>query len=150
MSFSYNFSNLLTDVRKGATQIATITYLADGTKVKVKATGGAGLLYRGKFIYRVALNGTPTIESVEHDYGRFLPDDSIADEFIDTWHVRDYLGSTRAVFDITPDHAEDLSEVILEQNDYCLFGSRIDNADPRPEQVQVQRQGEAHSGSKRH
>ena len=43
--------------------------------------------------------------------------------------MRDYLGSTRAVFDITPDYAEDLSEVILEQNDYCLFGSRIDNAD---------------------
>ena len=24
-------------------------------------------------------------------------------EFIDTWHVRDYLGSVRAVYDITPD-----------------------------------------------
>ena len=43
--------------------------------------------------------------------------------------MRDYLGSTRAVFDITPDYVEDLTEVILEQNDYCLFGSRIDNAD---------------------
>ena len=128
LSFSYNFSNLLTDVRKGVTQIATITYLADGTKVKVRAADGTALLYRGKFIYRAALNGLPTIESVEHDHGRFLPGNS-ANEFIDTWHVRDYLGSTRAIFDITPDYAEDLSEVILEQNDYCLFGSRIDNAD---------------------
>ena len=128
LSFSYNFSNLLTDVRKGITQIATITYLADGTKVKVRAADGTALLYRGKFVYKAALNGLPTIESVEHDHGRFLPGNS-ANEFIDTWHVRDYLGSTRAVFDITPDYAEDLSEVILEQNDYCLFGSRIDNAD---------------------
>ena len=50
MSFSYNFSNLLTDVRKGVTQIATITYLADGTKVKVQAADGSTLLYRGKFV----------------------------------------------------------------------------------------------------
>lgn len=70
MSFSYNSSNLLSAVRRGTAQIAAITYLSDGTKVKVQAAGGAGLLYRGKFIYRVALNGTSTIESVEHDHGR--------------------------------------------------------------------------------
>lgn len=34
-SFSYNFSNLLTAVRRGTAQIAAITYLSDGTKVKV-------------------------------------------------------------------------------------------------------------------
>lgn len=40
-------------------------------------------------------------------------------EFIDTWHVRDYLGSVRAVYDITPD-PEDVTSAgsqILEQND---------------------------------
>ena len=75
---------MLTDVRKGVTQIATITYLADGTKVKVRAADGTALLYRGKFIYRAALNGLPTIESVEHDHGRFLPEGSNPNEFIDT------------------------------------------------------------------
>lgn len=83
---------MLIAVRKGVTQIATITYLADGTKVKVQAADGSTLLYRGKFVYRVALNGLLTIESVEHDHGRFLPGNS-ANEFIDTWYVRDYLGS---------------------------------------------------------
>ena len=50
-------------------------------------------------------------------------------EFIDTWHVRDYLGSVRAVYDITPD-PEDVTSAgsqILEQNDYYAFGGRIDD-----------------------
>ena len=48
-------------------------------------------------------------------------------EFIDTWHVRDYLGSVRAVYDITADYVENLEDVILEQNDYHVFGGRIDS-----------------------
>ncbi len=50
-------------------------------------------------------------------------------EFIDTWHVRDYLGSVRAVYDITPE-PEDVTSAgsqILEQNDYYAFGGRIDD-----------------------
>ena len=49
-------------------------------------------------------------------------------KFIDTWHVRDYLGSVRAVYDITPDPEEvtDIEGQILEQNDYYAFGGRID------------------------
>lgn len=35
LSLSYNFSNLLSAVRRGTAQIAAITYLSDGTKVKV-------------------------------------------------------------------------------------------------------------------
>ncbi len=49
-------------------------------------------------------------------------------EFIDTWHVRDYLGSVRAVYDITPG-PEDVTSAgsqILEQNDYYTFGGRIE------------------------
>ena len=40
-------------------------------------------------------------------------------EFIDTWHVRGYLGSVRAVYDIAPE-PEDVTSTgsqILEQND---------------------------------
>ena len=50
-------------------------------------------------------------------------------EFIDTWHVRDYLGSVRAVYDITPEagSVSDPSTQYLEQNDYYAFGGRIDS-----------------------
>ena len=64
--------------------------------------------------------GSQSIESIAHDEGRFLAVQSASGtEFIDTWHVRDYLGSVRAVYDITPE-SEDVTSAgsqILEQND---------------------------------
>ena len=74
--------------------------------------------------------GVQIIESIAHDEGRFLAvQGASGTEFIDTWHVRDYLGSVRAVYDITPD-PEDVTNAgsqILEQNDYYAFGGRIDD-----------------------
>ena len=74
--------------------------------------------------------GSQTLESIAHDEGRFLAvQGQSGTEFIDTWHVRDYLGSVRAVYDITPD-PEDVTSAgsqILEQNDYYAFGGRIDD-----------------------
>ena len=98
LTFSYNCSNLLTAIRRGTTKVADIIHLADGTKVQVKAANGTGLVYKGKFAYSLA-GGRMTMESVAHDHGRFLTDSN--NEFIDTWHVTDYLGSVRAVYDIT-------------------------------------------------
>ena len=73
--------------------------------------------------------GSQTLESIAHDEGRFLAvQGQSGTEFIDTWHVRDYLGSVRAVYDITPE-PEDVTSAgsqILEQNDYYAFGGRID------------------------
>ena len=73
--------------------------------------------------------GSQTLESIAHDEGRFLAvQGASGTEFIDTWHVRDYLGSVRAVYDITPE-PEDVASAgnqILEQNDYYAFGGRID------------------------
>ena len=64
--------------------------------------------------------GSQAIESIAHDEGRFLAVQSASGtEFIDTWHVRDYLGSVWAVYDITPE-PEDVTSAgsqILEQND---------------------------------
>ena len=74
--------------------------------------------------------GPLALESIAHDEGRFLAvQGQSGTEFIDTWHVRDYLGSVRAVYDITPD-PEDVTSAgsqILEQNDYYAFGGRIDD-----------------------
>ena len=74
--------------------------------------------------------GPQSLESIAHDEGRFLAvQGASGTEFIDTWHVRDYLGSVRAVYDITPE-PEDVASAgsqILEQNDYYAFGGRIDD-----------------------
>ena len=107
---------------------AEVLYLWDGTKVRTSSALGQGRLYKGSFVYSVSPTGTH-LESISHDEGRILAAEGASDtEFIDTWHVRDYLGSVRAVYDIsTPaNEVEDASEHILEQSDYYAFGERID------------------------
>ena len=131
LQFSYNFSNLLTAVRKNGISrpLAEVIHLADGIKTAAKLSDGSTLVYHGRFVYKVLANGRLILESVEHDHGRFVAgsENTGNTEFIDTWHVRDYLGSVRAVYDITPNYTEDLSDVILEQNDYYVFGGRINS-----------------------
>ena len=65
--------------------------------------------------------------AVKAEY-RYLADGTTTTQFIDTWHIRDYLGSVRTVLDITRDTSEvsDPAMAILEQNDYLPFGTRID------------------------
>ena len=109
---------------------AEVTYLWDGTKVKTSSALGHGRLYKGSFVYSVSPTSTQ-LESISHDEGRILAAAGASGtEFIDTWHVRDYLGSVRAVYDIsTPaDEVADASEHVLEQSDYYAFGGRIDTS----------------------
>ena len=82
----------------GGTPAARVVYLADGTKVSSLGSDAAGLVYRGSFVYRRTADGAQSVESVAHDEGRMLAvQGASGTEFIDTWHVRDYLGSVRAV-----------------------------------------------------
>ena len=108
---------------------AEVLYLWDGTKVRTSSALGQGRLYKGSFVYSASPTGTQ-LESISHDEGRILAATGTSGtEFIDTWHVRDYLGSVRAIYDIsTPaNEVEDASEHVLEQNDYYAFGERIDD-----------------------
>ena len=108
---------------------AEVLYLWDGTKVRTSSALGQGRLYKGSFVYSASPTGTQ-LESISHDEGRILAATGTSGtEFIDTWHVRDYLGSVRAIYDIsTPaNEVEDASEHVLEQNDYYAFGGRIDD-----------------------
>ena len=77
---------------------------------------------------------TETLESIAHDEGRFValsasPGTTTA-QFIDIWHVRDYLGSVRTVLDITRNTAQvsDPALAILEQDDYMPSGIRVNLA----------------------
>ena len=141
LQFQYNLLNLPAVVSDASGQVvkARYSYLTDGTKLAVRDAQNDGLSYRGSFVYTV--EGTPgsaavteTLESIAHDEGRFValsasPGTTTA-QFIDTWHVRDYLGSVRTVLDITRDTAQvsDPALAILEQDDYMPSGIRVNLA----------------------
>ena len=131
-----NLPAVVTDA-SGQTVKARYSYLADGTKLSVRDAQNDGLIYRGSFVYTVdgtagSTGVTEKLESIAHDEGRFVALSASAGatttQFIDTWHIRDYLGSVRTVLDITRDTSEvsDPTLAILEQNDYLPFGTRID------------------------
>ena len=138
LRFQYNLLNLpatVTDA-SGQTVKARYSYLADGTKLSVRDAQGDGLSYRGSFVYTAngtagSATATEKLESIAHDEGRFVAlspsSGTTTTQFIDTWHVRDYLGSVRTIMDITLDETAvtDASAVILEQNDYLPFGTRV-------------------------
>ena len=138
LQFQYNLLNLpatVTDA-SGQTLKASYSYLADGTKLTVRDSQNDGLTYRGSFVYTAdetpgSTDVTEELESIAHDEGRFVAlspsSGTTTTQFIDTWHVRDYLGSVRTILDITQDETAvtDASAVILEQNDYLPFGTRV-------------------------
>ena len=139
LQFVYNLLNLPSVVTDASGQVikARYSYLADGTKLSVRDAQNDGLNYRGSFVYTVdgtagSTAATEKLESIVHDEGRFLALSASAGatttQFIDTWHIRDHLGSIRTVLDITRDTSEvsDPTIAILEQNDYLPFGMRID------------------------
>ena len=139
LQFQYNLLNLPEVVTDASGQVvkARYSYLADGTKLSVRDAQNDGLSYRGSFVYTVegtagSTGVTEKLESIAHDKGRFVALSAsvgaTTTQFIDTWHIRDYLGSVRTVLDITRDTSEvsDPTLEILEQNDYLPFGTRID------------------------
>ena len=139
LQFVYNLLNLPSVVTDASGQTVKVrySYLADGTKLSVRDAQNDGLSYRGSFVYLADGTSSSTavtekLESIAHDEGRFVALSASAGatttQFIDTWHVRDHLGSVRTVLDITRDTSEvsDPAMAILEQNDYLPFGTRID------------------------
>ena len=145
--FSYNLANLPEQVAGADGASLTYSYLSDGSKWSASANEGPSILYRGNFVYED--DGTSTrISSIAWDEGRisyhYAPEmevgdtlsvdmgesvvDSLAvvdslvveDGICDEWHVRDHLGSVRAIAGIG-------SQItgIRELNSYLPFGTRI-------------------------
>ena len=121
LELSYNFLNLPARVRVKGSSTLVYSYLSDGTMVSVSdSISGKGLRFRGSFIYRVASDGAESLESVSGPEGRVY---ALSDGgYSDTWFVRDYLGSVRAVVDITDPDASNLPDVILHRSDYLPSG----------------------------
>ena len=121
LELSYNFLNLPARVRVKGSSTLVYSYLSDGTMVSVSdSISGKGLRFRGSFIYRVASDGAESLESVSGPEGRVY---ALSDGgYSDTWFVRDYLGSVRAVVDITDPDVSNLPDVILHRSDYLPSG----------------------------
>ncbi|MDE5733076.1 MAG: RHS repeat-associated core domain-containing protein [Bacteroidales bacterium] len=136
LELSYNFLNLPSRIRIKDSGSLVYSYLSDGTMLSVTdSLSGRGLKFRGSFIYTVSPEGEESVESVSYGEGRLYActrtpsaDDAgqgsidAGPDFIDTWFVRDYLGSVRMVIDISRHEAQSLPEVILSRSDYLPFG----------------------------
>ena len=132
LQIQYNMLNLPAVVTEadGQSPKARYYYFADGSRYRVYDASGNGYVYRGTFVYNLSPTGMERLESVGHDEGRFIALSSSAatTQFIDTWHVKDYLGNVRVVLDITNDTSVVVhpSFAVLEQDDYLPFGTRAD------------------------
>jgi RHS repeat-associated protein len=133
LQFSYNLANLPRKVEGMAgSASAGLTlsygYLADGTKTSalLSSVSGAvdGLKYRGSFVYEVS-GSSERLGSVAWDEGRIAIDysqNAANPDIRDEWHVRDHLGNTRMVVNLT-DYG-----TVIEKNEYLPFGTRIANS----------------------
>ena len=126
VSVAYNVLALPRTVSSGTTVLSHYEYLPDGSKLSALAGSGAGYKYRGSFVYSVDSSGNEKLESVACDEGRISVtyNSSGTASYRDDWHVRDYLGNTRLVVNITS-ASTPASAGVLEKSDYLPFGTRV-------------------------
>ena len=92
-SIFYNDLDLVGNISQDDMALVNYSYLSDGTKLSALDGSGAGLVYRGPFVYRTSDGGCSlTLESAAFGGGRLTPDGAM-------FYVTDYLGSVRAVID---------------------------------------------------
>ena len=130
----YNEQNLTRRISSGGTTLAEYEYLADGTKLRALDGGGNGYQYRGSLIYTqtAGQSGTPviTLDCALTSAGRIARETSAAGtvSYRPLIHLRDHLGSVRAVIDGD-------TGTVVETSDYYPFGKRIQVTAPVSEPV---------------
>ena len=108
----------------------SLTYarLSDGTLfAQQKVSGGSttGKRYCGSFVFTTGTGiTTPLVESIAWDEGRIFRNAQTG-AYQDCWFAGDHLGDVRSVVDITQSL---YSPVVLEQNDYLPYGTKIANS----------------------
>ena len=121
--------NILNFTSGAETQDCSLTYarLSDGALVssqKVSGNSTTGKRYCGSFVFSTGTGiTTPLVESIAWDEGRIFHDAQTG-TYRDCWFAGDHLGDVRSVVDISPNQS---SPVVLEQNDYLPFGTKIAN-----------------------
>ena len=114
LNFSYNFLNLVSEVRTGGTVTAAYTWLADGTKLGVRnGSGSDGFEYVGSLIYRKS-GGSLQLSEALFGNGVIRLNDNGTQEV--NYFLTDHLGSVRVIVDG--------AGTVKECNDYYPFGAR--------------------------
>ena len=130
---TYDLNNLVSTVSRNDTLLSTYTYLADGTKYKVKDSDGNGRYYIGPFSLSIEKTGTGSsavtktyLESIDSETGRILAirlqtgsgaNVTETTSYATFFFVKDHLGSIRTITDSQGN--------ILERNAYYPFGLQM-------------------------
>lgn len=131
----YNEQNLTRRISSGGTTLAEYEYLADGSKLRALDGGGNGYQYRGSLIYTqtAGQSDSPviTLDCALTSAGRIARETSAAGtvSYRPLIHLRDHLGSVRAVIDGD-------TGTVVETSDYYPFGKRIQVTAPVSEPVE--------------
>ena len=126
LDIQWNIFNLASGA---VTHDGSLTYarLSDGTLISSQNVSGSsttGKRYCGSFVFATGTGiTTPQVESIAWDEGRIFRDVQTG-TYRDCWFAGDHLGDVRSVVDISPNLS---SPVVLEQNDYLPFGTKIAN-----------------------
>ena len=119
----------------GGATLAEYEYLADGTKLRALDGGGNGYQYRGSLIYTqtAGQSDSPviTLDCALTSAGKIVRETSAAGtvSYRPLIHLRDHLGSVRAVIDGD-------TGTVIEASDYYQFGKRIQVTAPVSEPVE--------------
>ena len=124
LDIEYDDLNLTSRVSSGDTTLAVYGHLADGTKIRSVDGTGNGFQYRGSLVYTqtAGQSGSPilTLDCALTSAGRIVrwtaADGSVS--YRSLIHLRDHLGSVRAVVDGD-------TGTVIEASDYYPFGKRI-------------------------
>lgn len=127
LEIRWNVLNLVSCAETHDDGSLTFARLSDGTlfvQQKVDGTNTTVKRYCGSFIFASGTGiTTPQVESVAWDEGRVFRDSSTG-TYRDCWFAGDHLGDVRSIVDISMNVS---SPVVLEQNDYLPFGTKIAN-----------------------
>ena len=116
LNLSYNVLNLLSEVKTGSTLKARYSYLADGTKLRVRSSGEVdGFDYLGSLTYKQSSAGLQ-LESANFGNGVIRANISISGGSEVNYFLTDHLGSVRVIIDG--------NGVVKERNDYYPFGAK--------------------------
>ena len=128
LEIRWNVLNLVSGAETHDDGSLTFSRLSDGTLVARQAVSGgstAGKRYCGSFVFTTGTGiTTPQVESVAWDEGRVFRDSSTG-TYRDCWFAGDHLGNVRSVVDISQSLT---TPVVLDQNDYLPFGTRVSNS----------------------
>ena len=128
LEIRWNVLNLVSGAETHDDGSLTFSRLSDGTLVARQAVSGGstiGKRYCGSFVFTTGTGiTTPQVESVAWDEGRVFRDSSTG-AYRDCWFAGDHLGNVRSVVDISQSLT---APVVLEQNDYLPFGTRVSNS----------------------